>query len=269
MRMSQEEAAEKNGIALVCVDEYRDQSCTVSLLEGEISGAEVFHHSLKKGEVLSLDEQPEKLRTLLVIDGAIALKNMEAGSILGEKCTCVTGVGKAVKADTLEDTHILEILWRLDKTGLDFLSQNGTQLPMIQDYKKCSQYREEFKTKKSISRAMIDHHALPGFCMGSNESYGPDLVGKHAHPLLDQFFFSFEENDVDLLIDDIVQPYKGNTLIHIPLGSDHGVSISGGKKMHYVWIDFMVGAGAVSYLDEVHKKTGVLEEFNGKHQIVK
>ncbi|HCT90424.1 MAG TPA: hypothetical protein DF613_03425 [Lachnospiraceae bacterium] len=267
--MSQEEAAEKNGIALVSVDEYRDHSCTVSLLDGEIPGAEVFHHSLKKGEVLFLGEQPEKLRTLLVIDGAIALKDAEAGSILGEKCTYVAKIGEVVRADCLSDTHILEILWQLDEAELNSLFQGGTQLPMIQEYKKCSQYREEFKTKKSISRAMIDHHALPGFCMGSNESYGPDLVGKHAHPLLDQFFFSFEENDVDLLIDDMVQPYKGNTLIHIPLGSDHGVSISGGKKMHYVWIDFMVGAGAVSYLDDVHKKTGVLEEFNGKHQIVR
>jgi len=116
---------------------------------------------------------------------------------------------------------------------------------------------------------MIDHHALPGFCMGSNESYGPDLVGKHSHPLLDQFFFSFEDNEVELLIDDMMQPYGGNTLIHIPLGSDHGVSIPEGKKMHYVWIDFMVDAGAVAYLDEVHKKTGVLEEFDGTHPIVK
>lgn len=267
--MSQEEAAKKNGIALVSVDEYRDHSCTVSLLDGEIPGAEVFHHSLKKGEILALDKMPKRLRTLLVIDGAIALKDVKPGSILGEKCTYVAKIGDAVRAECLLDTHILEVLWQLGETELSCLSQGGTQLPMIQEYKKCSQYREEFKTKKSISRAMIDHHALPGFCMGSNESYGPDLVGKHAHPLLDQFFFSFEENDVDLLIDDMVQPYKGNTLIHIPLGSDHGVSISGGKKMHYVWIDFMVGAGAVSYLDEVHKKTGVLEEFNGKHQIVR
>ena len=173
--MNQDEAAKKNGIALVCVDGYRDQSCTISLLEGEISGAEVFYHARKKGGRLLLAGQPETLRTLLVIDGAAMVESGETKSIFGEKCTYVAEVGRDIEAECLSDTHILEILWHLDPAALNYLSKSGTKLPIIQNYKECSQYREEFKSKKSISRAMIDHHALPGFCMGSNESYGPDL----------------------------------------------------------------------------------------------
>ena len=62
-------------------------------------------------------------------------------------------------------------------------------------------------------------------------------VGQHAHPLLDQFFFSFPENDMNLLIDCHICPMKGDTLLHIPLGSNHGVIAQGDQKMHYLWID--------------------------------
>lgn len=71
------------------------------------------------------------------------------------------------------------------------------------------------------------------------------------------------------MIDDKIQPYGSNTLLHIPLGSNHGVIIPEGKKMHYVWIDFMVADGAVEYLDEVHKKTGVIEHFDENGEIRK
>lgn len=267
--MNQECEAKQNGIALICVDEYRNQKCSVPLLVDEIPGAQVFYHSLKSGDHLVLDKKTDKLRTLLLVDGTATFCEKQAEVTVREKYTYVTEVGQKLEIHCIEDTHILEILWHLGAEGLQFLYSHNVQLPIIQKYEECNQYREEFKSTKSISRAMIDHHILPGFCMGSNESYGPDNVGKHAHPLLDQFFFSFEDNEVDLLIDDMVQPYKGNTLIHIPLGSDHGVSIPSGKKMHYVWIDFMVDPGAVDYLDEVHKKTGVLESFDEEHQIVR
>ena len=72
---------------------------------------------------------------------------------------------------------------------------------------------------------------------GSVEANGDDLVGQHAHPLLDQFFFSFPENDMNLLIDCHICPMKGDTLLHIPLGSNHGVIAQGDQKMHYLWID--------------------------------
>ena len=132
---------------------------------------------------------------------------------------------------------------------------------MIQIYDDSEQYREDFKSPKTISRSIIGHHALPRFCMGSVESYGPDRVEPHAHPLLDQFFFSFSENDINLLIDDRVQPFGGTTIIYIPLGSTHGVDIPEGKKMHYLWIDFIIDPIGVEYLDKVHNPTGVKVRF--------
>lgn len=266
--MNQEKAAEENGIALVSVKDYVNRECSLPLLEGEISGAEVIYHSVKADSRFTVKAEPDKLRTFLLIDGAVIFSMEDREDILEERGSYVAKNGCGVTVCCKEDSHILEILRVLSKAEQEAIKESGISFPVIQKYEECSQYREDFKSKKSISRSMIDHHILPGFCMGSNESYGPDKVEKHAHPLLDQFFFSFEENEVNLLIDDMIQPYEGNTLIHIPLGSDHGVEIPDGKKMHYVWIDFMVDPGAVAYLDEVHKKTGVMERFDENHQMV-
>jgi hypothetical protein len=91
--------------------------------------------------------------------------------------------------------------------------------------------------------------------MGSVVSYGFDRVEPHSHPLIDQFFFSFPENDAELIIDDERKHYGGYTIVHIPLGSNHGVEVMKGRRMHYLWIDFMIDKRGAAYLDEVHTLT--------------
>lgn len=265
--MTQEAAAAANGIALRRVDEYRNISCSVPLLMGKIRGAEVYYHTLLPGDRFYVRRDPEWLKTLVLIDGEVLVKMEDEETGFKGRASLVADPEKALEVQSRELSHVLEVRRELGEARSEAIRKSGASFPMVQDYYACDQYREDFKSRKSISRSMIDHHLLPDYCMGSNESYGPDRVEKHAHPLLDQFFFSFEDNEVDLMIDDMIQPFEPNTLLHIPLGSDHGVMIPEGKKMHYIWIDFMVDPGAVAYLDEVHKKTGVLERYDENHRI--
>ena len=240
--MGQLETARKNGIALFPVLHATDHMrCELPMLLGEIPGAGVYYHTI-------FDRDKHRLREKAVYTAD------------PDQELTITGIGCS---------HYLEIQWALTDTARKQLDEQKTKLPFVQQYDECEQYRETFKSQKTISRSIIDHHFLPGFCMGSNEAYGPDRVEPHAHPLLDQFFFSFRDNDVNLLIDDNIQPLEGNTLIHIPLGSNHGVEIPEGKKMHYLWIDFMTDSKWLEYLDEVHIKTGVKERFDEDNRITK
>lgn len=93
-------------------------------------------------------------------------------------------------------------------------------------YSLSKQYKDRNKSEKTISRVMLEQRNIPRFAMGSVESYGPDFVRSHDHPMLDQFFVSFPENDMFLLID--YEPYRmmGNEACHIPLGSNHGVDVT-------------------------------------------
>lgn len=268
--MGQLETARENGIALFPVLRSADQMrCDLPMLLGEIPGAEVYYHTILNRDTLTYETEPDILKTFFLIDGTVEVRNCKGIHKLREKAVYVADPGQKLEITGLVCSHYLEIRWTLVSEAKEYLKSGRTSLPFVQQYDDCEQYRETFKSQKTISRSIIDHHIIPGFCMGSNEAYGPDRVEPHAHPLLDQFFFSFSDNDVNLLIDGKVQPLKGNTLIHIPLGSDHGVEIPEGKKMHYLWIDFMTDLKGLDYLDEVHIKTGVKERFDEGNRITR
>ena len=159
-------------------------------------------------------------------------------------------------------TRLLEICWEIppDSRG-EWKSGACGAFPYVQEYITSTQYRDKNKSDKTISREMVRQRIVPGFCMGSVESYGYDKVAQHPHPMLDQFFFSFPENDVDVLIDDFKVPMKGDTLLHIPLGSNHGVEVLEPNHMHYIWIDFFLGQAGLDRLDSSHKHTGQMRSF--------
>lgn len=265
--MGQVEMAGKNNIALQPIKKSDFARCTVAMLEGEIPGATVYYHTMLAGDKVFYQASPEVLKTFLHMDGVIKIRQKGTDREFNQTASYVADPKEDIELISVTCSHFLEIQWKLEPQDQEFLKENRTTFPLVQIYSECEQYRETFKSEKTISRSIIDHHALPRFCMGSNEAFGPDRVEPHAHPLLDQFFFSFPENDVNLLIDDMVQPYEGNTLIHIPLGSNHGVEILEGGKMHYVWIDFIINPQGVEYLDEVHVKTGVKQSFDENKQI--
>ncbi|MEI3000627.1 MAG: hypothetical protein V8T86_06960 [Victivallis sp.] len=74
--------------------------------------------------------------------------------------------------------------------------------------------------------------------------------------MLNDFFFFFRKTDVDVLIDDLGVPMKGDTLLHIPLGSDHGVEVQKPGQGLYIWIDFFLGQAGLDRLDGSHRHTG-------------
>lgn len=229
------------------------------LLPGEIPGASVWHHVLPAGEELSLPGQTEFIRILFLCDGSMTFSAEEKSFSYDKKAMFTARPQSDITLHASAASSFLEIQWVLDADDLAELDASAVEFPISEAYENAEQYRDFFKSETTISRAILKQAVIPRFAMGSVEARGDDLVGQHAHPLLDQFFFSFPENDMDLLIDCRICPMKGNTLLHIPLGSNHGVIARGNQKMHYLWIDCTPPeqkAEAVAYLNEVHKPTG-------------
>ena len=142
------------------------------------------------------------------------------------------------------------------------LEEYKTEFPVVQDYAASIQYVDPNKSEKTISRMMIPHKIIPRFAIGSVESYGYDYVKPHSHPMLDQFFFSFPENNMYVIINGEKFPMEGNMILHIPLGADHGVEVTGSSHMHYMWIDFLPDNEAgLKRLDDRHKPTGTMRNL--------
>ena len=64
-------------------------------------------------------------------------------------------------------------------------------------------------------------------------------------------------------LDGTAYPMGGDMILHIPLGSDHGVKVDGNRHLHYMWIDVMPDqAKGLERLNRTHKPTGLNRSFS-------
>ncbi len=240
----------------------KEENCSVPMLEGEIQGALVWHHKLNEKKEMTFEPSAELIRIFFLCSGTVAFHQGKKDWLYEEKAVFVSKPEEGTVLKAVTEAELIEIQWRLTDEDKAQLASCATDFPVTGRYLEAVQYRDPFKSEKTISRAIIPQRIIPRFAMGSVETYGEDLIGQHEHPLLDQFFFSFPENDMILLLDDLEHPMGGDTLLHIPLGCNHGVRVEPGQCAHYIWIDFVAGEEGNRYLDEVHKETGSIRRFS-------
>ncbi len=255
----------KYDIQKVALDFSATESQSRKALDGCIPGATPWHHTIRAGAALELAPM-DGHHVLTVLKGDVRFATDGNEYVFHERVVFVPAPERAVRIEALSDVQILEIRW-FRRAGEDdrLAADYKTQFPLIQVYRNSKQYRDRNKSAKTISRSCVDQRRIPRFALGSVETYGIDAVKSHDHPMLDQFFFSFEENEMDVLIDYEAAPMKGNELLYIPLGSIHGVDIRAGQHCHYLWIDFYPDNElALRRLDASHIPTGQHAAFDAK-----
>lgn len=257
-------AKQRIAFAKVVSDDAKGKAACSQILSGEVPGAEVFNHSIPAGSSKALPPLDGTFRIMLLIEGAATFAVEGSATRFTERAAFIPGLSQNLTIKAESDTQALELQWKPGEEALKELDSCKTNFPYMQLYSTSKQYRDRNKSDKTISRVVVEQRTIPGFCMGSVESYGFDRVAPHPHPMLDQFFFSFPENDIEVLIDDKRIPMKGNILLHIPLGSNHGVEVMEGRHMHYMWIDFFLGQSGLDRLDKSHIPTGTMRSFDNK-----
>ena len=244
------------------IDVTQTGNRSIELCKGDIVGARPVHHTIQAGSTLVMEENMGYYHILILIEGAAVFTTNGKDYRFDGRTTFVPAPDKKLSILAETAVQLLEIQWDEAPGDDEDLKEYKTEFPVIVPYQESIQYIDPNKSEKTISRMMIPHEVLPRFTIGSVESYGYDLVRPHAHPMLDQFFFSFPENDMDVIIDDEKYNMKGNVILHIPLGSNHGVEVTGDRHMHYMWIDFMPDKEAgLKRLNFSHRPTGTVRDF--------
>ena len=240
------------------------------LCEGMITGATPVNHTVRAGDTLTL-LPCGAYHILVLIAGRVTFRTGGREFVWDERVTFVPALDADCAVYAQTDAQLLEVRWEMIESDYKLIEEYraNTEWPYQQPYRTSIQYRDRNKSDKTISRIMLEQRHIPRFAMGSVESWGPDFVKSHDHPMLDQFFVSFPENDMFLLID--YEPYRmlGNEITHIPLGSNHGVDVTEKKHLHYMWIDFMVDDTSMKRLDTSHIPTGVMRDFTDEQKGLK
>jgi quercetin dioxygenase-like cupin family protein len=220
-----------------------------------IKGAVAFNHVIKAGASLEL-KVCDYYHILVVFSGKA--KAITGGKTyeFNERLTFSPDPNEDLVIEAVTDTRIFEVQQKKKKDDEKLIKDWKVQFPYMLTYAESVQYRDKNKSETTISRIMCEQRHIPRFAMGSVDAIGQDYVKSHAHPTLDQFFVSFPENDMFVILD--YEPYrmKGNEILHIPLGGDHGVCVTEKKRLHYIWVDFLVEESAYERLDKGHVPTG-------------
>ncbi len=231
------------------------QTETRELLHGCIDNVFPYAHKLNLHDTLSFSAD-SFYHVFVLISGEVLLRSADGEVCIHARATFIPKPRVAFDIVANKTAEFLELrMGVLDGDDL-LLQQYATSFPYVMPYQDSKQYWDRHKTSKTIPRIMVEQRTIPRFSMGSCESIGPDHIIAHAHPMLDQYFYSFPENKSLVTIDAAKLSFGGNMLLYIPLGSNHGSEVAEGEHLHYVWIDYFSSAAGMERLDTMHQATG-------------
>ncbi len=223
----------------------------VSLLPGVIGGVETTYYVQGTGTRHSVPPRPGRGQMLLFTTGVGEVRVEGRAFEFSEiAAVCAPGNPPMVIRAITAPLEYLEIL--VDVQDDEAAPLRGAE-PFFVRYSQCEGYTEAIKSPRTVSRTIVPPKTIPRFCMGSVEAFGPDEVASHSHAMLEQLFFGLPGNACEVTADGAVAPLGDRALLHIPLGSWHGVRVSAGSRMHYIWMDFFRNEEDLAYIRDQHK----------------
>jgi hypothetical protein len=232
---------------------YKNKINRKPVLQGEINGINTFYIELARDTRYLIKPGQNSVSLYLITNGkGIITQGVRQFEVNGLNLFVPSIMDEASVLADKGDFGMVEIIIRLTSDEYQLLKQQQSKLPYFVDYSQCRQYKEAIKSEKTISRMILPEDIIPRFCMGSVETSGPDKVGAHSHPMLEQLFYGLKSNDCIVKADGIEAAFKENFLLHIPVGSRHGVDVEKGKLLNYVWMDLFRSQEDMGYIKENH-----------------
>ncbi len=228
----------------------------IEIFPGEIAGVRTCLVSLPSGAIFCEPASTGEDRVYLILSGSGMSTVQGEKNPLKSQMVAHFPVGVPVKITGLWEEGISFLVLHLSLNSDDQLELLGyderCRLPYFKKLSDGERYAERIKSPKTISRTLLPPLIVPRMAMGTVKSLGPDAVALHCHPMLEQYFLGLEGNDITVITDGVRTSLKANELMHIPLGSNHGVEVAEGSRLHYLWIDFFLNRQGQDWLKE-HK----------------
>lgn len=161
---------------------------------------------------------------------------------------------KAAENDTLHYLKISSKLTTQDLLDLKEFPADNTQNVYYAKFTDCKSYTEPIKSPNTVSRTILPNKYIPRIAMGTVQTKGPDKVGAHEHPMLEQLFLGLSKNNCVVYADDAKIGFSEYSVLHIPIGSSHSVSVEKDEVMYYVWMDFFLDKKGEEWL-KTHEVT--------------
>lgn len=227
-----------------------------AVLPGEIAQVNVDLVSIPGPNKFEQSGNPRQEVVWLFLSGQGTMRAMDHSyPVEGELIAhAPSGLPVEIEVASGQVLHALCIRRALTDEDLQELKRfpENNAVPWIKKFSDCKPYGEAIKSPKTISRTLLPENYVPRMAIGTVETTGPDRVGVHRHAMLEQLFLGLKENDITVLADASRANLKEFSILHIPLGSNHGAEVADGKKLYYVWMDFFATKAGQEWL-KMHK----------------
>lgn len=233
------------------------QSFSEELLSGELADLQITHKAIVGPALQEFVFSGQNTDMFIFIKGNGQLK---ADSLTFEVCPESIAIPIASDSFSLEipDGEVLHFvrfskqLTPNDQEDLKKFNMDNKYQVFFRKFSECEPYTEKIKSPNTVSRTVLPADIVPRVSLGTVEAPGPDEVGAHQHPMLEQLFLGLAGNDITVHADDKSAVLKEYSLLHIPLGSSHWAEVAENKKMYYMWMDFFLTKEGQEWL-KTHK----------------
>jgi hypothetical protein len=226
------------------------------LLEGAIPEVRTAAVSVRGGATWRVEPPSDEDTILLFVAGAATYRTGDEAFPVDEETIARAPLGWPLEVEAAPG-GVAHLLWVRKQHQADDLEEvtrfpehNGG--PWVRAFRDCEAYGEAIKSARTVSRTILPENIVPRVAMGTVETTGPDRVAPHRHPMLEQLFLGLMGNHAAVQADDAEAHFDEATLLHIPLGSNHGASVEEGQLLYYVWMDFFTSKEGQVHLQK-HK----------------
>ena len=229
---------------------------TDKIMQNEIEGVSVDYIATK-GILIKEKATTEFYNVLLSLGGTASIKvNEHSYEVEGNYIVKIPyNTPYEINIGEGNEFYFLVIKKQLDEKDKTVISseQEKHNSLYLKSFSECVVYKEEIKSAKTLNRMILPERLVPRVCIGTVETTGPDEVGAHQHPMLEQLFLGLYECSCTCYADSASVNLVENMILHIPLGSTHSVSVDEGKKLSYIWMDFFKTIEGQDYITEQHQ----------------
>lgn len=219
------------------------QSLSESLLTGEIPEVDVEHVILAAGmrHVENMTRQSDTVYLFFKGKGVLQTAG-QTFEINPESIAVPMHEEQVFIEAAIENTlHFIRIRKPQTEEDLKHMKQfpkENRAAIYFRNFEDCTPYTEKIKSPKTVSRTVLPKDHISRVAMGTVKTSGPDAVGAHEHPMLEQLFLGLEGNDITFFADKDSIQFGEFELLHVPLASSHWVEVKENKLMYYQWMDF-------------------------------
>lgn len=213
------------------------------ILPGEIAEITVEHITLQGpfSEALTMSVAFDEI--FLFIDGQGRLITRDSSYTIDSEAIALPSPAELIKLDVQKGESLDYILIRKtlspqDKQDmLSFPAEHRAQI-YFKRFEDCEAYTEPIKSPNTVSRTVLPKDYAARIALGTVATKGPDEVGAHEHPMLEQLFLGLNENESTVFADDALAEFASFQILHIPRGASHGARVAQDKVLYYMWMDF-------------------------------